>query len=377
MSGRSKIMDFEKQQRLNRISIQKDRSILAAMRLMDQEDCKLLLVTDDGAYRGILSIGDVQRAIIANRPLETPVDEVLRKNVRLAQDTDDFKAVQEMMVQFRTEFMPVIDASGKLVDVYFWDEVFAGRLPIKRQIDLPVVVMAGGKGTRLKPFSNILPKSLFPLGEKTIIEVILDKFHEAGCQRFLLSVNHKHEFIRTYFDQLNNIPYQLVYYQEDKPLGTAGSLHLMRHSISETFFVSNCDIVISTDYSEIVDYHGDHNNMITIVAALKRFEIPYGTLETGEGGQLLSLQEKPDLNCMINAGLYLLEPQLLAEIPKNTFFHITDLIESVRKRGGRVGVFPVSEKSWYDIGDWEEYRKTMSYFDSKGSTYNGDQNAIF
>jgi NDP-sugar pyrophosphorylase family protein len=133
----------------------------------------------------------------------------------------------------------------------------------------------------------------------------------------------------------------------------------MEDQINETFCVSNCDIVIDADYSEILDYHREHKNEITLVAALKHFKIPYGTLETEGGGRLIGLQEKPEVTYLINAGLYLLEPHLLSEIPKDTFFHITDLIEAVRARGGRVGVFPVSEKSWHDIGEWQEYGRTM------------------
>lgn len=355
-------MNKLKQQRLVSLSIQSTATLLDALRLMDRKDCKLLMVSENGNYHGVLSAGDIQRAIIGNRPLETPVSDIMRENIRVAHVNDTFEDVKAMMLQFRTEFMPVLDDAGALTDVHFWDDVFTERVPVKHTIDLPVVIMAGGKGTRLKPFSNILPKALFPLGEQTILEVILDKFKDAGCVRFMLSVNYKHDFIRTYFDQLEGSPYGLEYFKEDKPLGTAGSLHLIRDRIQETFIVSNCDIVIDTDYSEIVDYHREQNNEISLVAALKHFKIPYGTLETAEEGQLTGLREKPELTYLINAGFYLLEPHLINEIPKNTFFHITQLIETVRKRGGRVGVYPVSEKSWYDIGEWDEYHHTLSHF---------------
>jgi dTDP-glucose pyrophosphorylase len=349
----------KKLQRLEPLSIQSTATLLTALQQMDRVDRKLLLIVEGGEYRGILSAGDIQRAIIANKSLVTPVGEVVRKDVRVAHTEDDFESIRTMMLEFRTEFMPVLDDASKLVDVYFWDEVFTTKAPEHHKIDLPVIVMAGGKGTRLKPFSNILPKPLFPLGEKTILEVILDKFQAAGCSRFMLSVNYKADFIRSYFDQLEDCPYELDYFTEDKPLGTAGSLHLIEGQINETFFVSNCDIVIDADYSEILDYHREHENEITLVGALKHFKIPYGTLETEEGGRLIGLQEKPELTYLINAGLYLLEPHLIAEIPKDKLYHITDLIEAVRARGGRVGVFPVSEKSWHDIGEWQEYNRTM------------------
>lgn len=349
----------EKKNRLKCLSVESSFTLKAVFEKMDAGDVRLLCVVKGEGYVGIVSAGDIQRAIIANKSLETPVGEILRKNVRVANVNDSFESIRSMMLEFRTEFMPVLDGDGKLVDVYFWDEIFETNVPDYQKIDLPVVIMAGGKGTRLKPFSNILPKPLFPLGEKTILEVILDKFQNAGCSRFLLSVNYKADFIRSYFEQLENCPHKLEYFIENKPLGTAGSLNLIEDRIKETFFVSNCDIVINEDYSEILDYHRKHQNEITIVAALKHIKVPYGTLETAEEGRLIDLKEKPELTYLINSGLYLLEPQLLSEIPKDTFFHITDLIESVRAREGRVGVFPVSEKSWYDIGEWKEYNRTM------------------
>ena len=137
-------------------------------------------------------------------------------------------------------------------------------------------------------------------------------------------------------------------------MGTAGSMSLLKGKISETFFVTNCDILIEQDYSEILEYHKVNKNEITIVAALKHFPISYGTIETGENGKLKKLIEKPELTFKINSGMYILEPHLIDEIPVNEFFHITTLIEKVSNRGGNVGVFPVSEKSWKDVGNWSE-----------------------
>jgi NDP-sugar pyrophosphorylase family protein len=144
-------------------------------------------------------------------------------------------------------------------------------------------------------------------------------------------------------------------------MGTAGSLSLLKGKIKETFFVTNCDILIDQDYSEVLKYHRENKNEITVVATLKHFPIEYGTIETGEDGLLLELREKPEVTFKINSGMYILEPHLIEEIPQNKFFHITQLIEEVKSRGGRVGVFPISEKSWIDIGNWDEYFKNYNY----------------
>jgi NDP-sugar pyrophosphorylase family protein len=220
--------------------------------------------------------------------------------------------------------------------------------------------MAGGKGTRLKPITNILPKALIPIGESTILEHIMDRFAGIGCLNFHLSVNYKADMIRHYFKALNHPDYKISYFEEEKPLGTVGSLYLLKGKINQTFFISNCDIIIEEDYGEIYNYHKENKNEITIVAALKHYPIPYGTIETGNNGILLSLSEKPELTFKINSGMYILEPHLINDIPENTFYHITDLIDKVKSEGGKVGVFPVSENSWQDIGDWDEYLSTAN-----------------
>jgi NDP-sugar pyrophosphorylase family protein len=215
--------------------------------------------------------------------------------------------------------------------------------------------MAGGRGSRLLPLTNVLPKPLIPLHGKTIIEDIMDQFVDCGCHEFFLSVNYKAELIRYYFESLRNPAYRIEYFQEDRPLGTAGSLHLLRGRIHTTFFVSNCDILIEQDFAAILDYHRENENEITMVAALKSYAIPYGTLTTREDGVLETIQEKPDMVFKINTGFYILEPGVLAEIPDNGFCNITDLIAKFQGEGRRIGVFPVSEGAWTDIGNWSDY----------------------
>lgn len=335
-------------------------TISYALKKMDSEGVKLLFVFDENRFESLLSIGDIQRAIINNFPLETKVSAVLRKEIDFATIDERVESIKSRMLMGRAELMPVLDEKGQLVDVVFWEDIFPERAIPKDKINLPVVIMAGGKGTRLKPLTNIIPKPLIPIGDKSIIEDIIDNFVEIGCERFYISVNYKAEAVKHHFSQIESKRYEVVFFQEKRPLGTAGSLHLIKGEINTPFFVSNCDIVINEDYSEIVKYHQRNKNELTIVSALKSFSIPYGIIETQQNGELTAITEKPELNFQINSGMYLLEPNLLNEIPENTFFHITDLIEKIRDRGGKVGVFPVSEKSWVDIGDWQEYLKNIN-----------------
>lgn len=344
--------------RVEAISIAKSRPIIAALKQMDAMKVKLLLVTDGDKFCSLLSIGDIQRAIIANVPLESPIEKILRDKVNVAKQGDDRERIITRMKERRIDFMPIVDEEGNIVDVIFWEDISTYKESrIKTPFTLPVVIMAGGQGSRLRPLTNVLPKPLIPIGEQTMMEDIMDKFVECGCHDFYISVNYKAEFIRRYFDNLDKPQYHVEYFQEDKPLGTAGSLHLLKDKINSTFFVSNCDIIIDEDYSEILDFHRQNKNEITVVAALKNYSIPYGTLETGEAGLLTGLTEKPNLTFKINTGMYILEPHLIKEIPSDRLYHITFLIEKLINERRKVGVFPISEGSWTDIGNWDEYMK--------------------
>lgn len=334
-----------------------DATLLDAFKQMDILDSKLLIVIKNDKFLGLVSVGDIQRAIIKNIALETPVHQILRKNIRIAKPDDKFDDIKQMMLDYRMELCPVVDSNNNIIKVYYWEDIFADSSPQPTNMfNLPVVIMAGGFGTRLRPLTNVIPKPLIPIGDKTILEHIFHRFNIYGCKDFYLSVNYKAELIEYYIDS-QNLPFTISYFKEEKPMGTAGSLSLLKEKINSTFFVSNCDILIEQDYSEILNYHYEQKNEITIVAALKHYPIPYGTIETSDNGQLVSLAEKPELTFKINSGMYILEPQVVDDIPQNEFFHITHLIDKVHKRGGKVGVFPVSEKSWKDIGEWDEYLK--------------------
>jgi len=340
--------------------ITSDKTLMDALKLMDKAAYKSLLVVDNlDLFSGIISIGDIQRAIIRNMSLDTRISDILRSNPKVALEDTSVQEIKDLMLEFRMEFIPVLDSTNRIIDVYLWEELFVKKnIPPKKQFNLPVIIMAGGVGSRLKPLTNVLPKPLIPIGEKTIIEEIFGRFGMYGCSNFYISVNYKAELIEYYLKN-QNLPYQLSFFKEDKPMGTAGSLYLLNGRLNQTFFVSNCDILIEQDYSEILDYHKENKNEITIVTALKNYPIPYGTIETGENGQLLELIEKPEITFKINSGMYILEPNLLEEIPINQFFHITHLIEKVKARNGRIGAFPVSEKSWKDIGTWDEYKSKL------------------
>ncbi|MBO4581949.1 MAG: nucleotidyltransferase family protein [Bacteroidales bacterium] len=339
-------------------SIDSTITLLQAMKVMDERGVKMLLVFNKNCFVSILTIGDIQRAIIHNISLSTRVSDVLEKNKIFAREGDSLDEIKQKIMMLRAECMPILDDCGNLVDVIFWDEIFQGNVTAdnRKKIDIPIVIMAGGAGTRLKPLTNVLPKPLIPVGEKTIIEEIMDRFESIGCKKFYISVNYKVEMLKFYLSQLSH-HYDIEYFQENKPLGTIGSVSLLKGKINTPFIVSNCDIVIEQDYSDVYDYHVKNGNEITLIAAVKSQSIPYGVVEAGESGLLSELKEKPENTFMINTGVYILNPELIDEIPEGEMFHITQLIEKVKLRGGRVGCFPISENAWRDMGEWNEYLK--------------------
>ena len=345
-------------QKIKQISIHSSASIIDALKQMDAIEKKLLLVVSDNQFVSLLSIGDIQRAIIAGKELTTAVSEILRKDILVANINQSKEEIHQLIQLHRMEFMPVLASNNQIHEIIFWEDVFqeAPQLEVQFDFTCPMVIMAGGQGSRLKPITNIIPKPLIPLGEKPIMEWIIESFHKLGSRKFFASVNYKKEMIKQYFDDLN---YDVEYFVEEKPLGTAGSLHLLLGKLNETFFVSNCDILIKDDYQAMLDFHRQNKNDLTAGAVVKNYEIPYGTLETTTDGILTDMREKPSFHFLVNAGMYILEPHVLNDIPKNEFFHITELMLKLKNENKRVGVYPVSEGSWFDIGEWDKYNDSM------------------
>ena len=335
-------------------------SLLETMKVMDAIMVKTLFVLQGEHFEGIVTLGDIQRAIINNIALKEPVSHILDKNKIYGHISEGDESIKEKMRKMRAEVMPILDDNGELVDVWFWNDLFKkNELTQREKINLPVVIMAGGKGTRLKPITNVIPKPLVPIGDKTILETILDQFEEMGCTKFYMSVNYKADIMQYYLSQLDH-HYDIEFFQEDKPLGTIGSVSLLKGRITTPFFVSNCDSINEQDYRDVYDYHVNNHNDLTIVTMVKSFRIPYGVIETGEDGLMVALSEKPVLTYQVNTGVYILNPSCIDEIPEGEFFHITHLMEKIKARGGRVGCFPVSEHAWKDMGEWPEYLKMIN-----------------
>ena len=351
------------------IIINKEESIRDAIKKLDNYSEKILFVVDaENHLVGSLTDGDIRRWILGGgNDFNIKVDSACFKKPFFMQDSYHLEkeklitdGIRDTVLKKKINYIPVVNDSKVIIKILTWDDLFGTTQikTVKDKINIPVIIMAGGKGTRLDPFTRVLPKPLIPVGDKTIVEIIIDKFLVYGANTFFLSVNHKANIIKSYFEDLT-LSYYLYYIEENSPLGTAGSLKLIQNKISENIFVTNCDILVDADYFDLSVFHKSNNYSITIVASLKHFNIPYGVCEINDGGALKKIIEKPEYNFLVNTGMYVLKSEVLNLIPSDKAFDMTDLINAVTFSGGKVGVYPISEKSWIDIGEWSEYRKAL------------------
>ena len=369
MTGKLKVgkVDMHGASYNKKLLISDDISIIDAFKRLDETAGKALLVVGaENILLGSLTDGDIRRYLLSGNRLEDNISGAFKRNPIFILDEEySVETARKILLRYKLSLLPIVDKTHRVVNVVFWDKLFdednITRMKRKRRIHVPVVIMAGGKGTRLDPFTKILPKPLIPVGDKPVIELIMDKFHECGMQDFHITLNHRSKMIRAYFEEFKT-KYSINYIDEEQPLGTAGGLRFLPHTVKGPIFVSNSDIIIEEDYAKILNFHNRNKNVITIVASIKNYDIPYGVCEIENGGVLKNINEKPSYSFLVNTGMYILNSSVLALIPKGEFYHITDLIQDAKSKGNKVGVFPISEKSWIDIGEWEKYKKALEHF---------------
>lgn len=348
------------------LTIKFTATIKEAMEALGKTAEKVLVVVDEQRRMvGALTDGDIRRYILQGHDLDGTIAKAYNpKSTYIFEKDYDLEQAKTLLMEKRICLIPVLDDNHVMVDYITLAEAFGQKEKpsSKKILDIPVVIMAGGRGTRLEPFTKVLPKPLIPVGDKPIIEHIIDRFMEYGIKEYFLTINHKSKIIKAYFEE-KNPDYSIGFAEEDEPRGTAGSLTLLKDKLNKPFFVSNCDIIIEADYSDIFRFHIKNNYDITLVASAKQFNIPYGICELNGNGSLKRIQEKPEYNFLVNTGFYVLNPNVIDLIPDNGLFHITHLMDKIKENNGTIGVYPVSENAWIDVGQWAEYRKTLKTFD--------------
>lgn len=333
--------------------IDENSTILEAMERLDKVAQKVLFIVKEGKLEAALTDGDIRRWILKKGALDAPVKNAANYSPKYIVRGTKKEAVQ-MMKELCIEALPILNENGEIQSVVLWNEKEFNA--VKEQMKLPVVMMAGGLGKRLYPYTNILPKPLIPVGEIPIAEHIINQFLPYGCDEIHLIVNHKKNMIKAYFNEIEK-DYKVLYADEDKPLGTGGGLSLLKGKIDSTFILTNCDILILEDFSKMYKLHKEQGNVITMICSLKNFSIPYGVVEIGEDGDIEAMREKPQLSFFTNTGFYFVEPEVIEELEEDTPISFPDIIEKYKNQGKKVGVYPISEQSWLDMGQLDELDK--------------------
>jgi|APSaa5957512535_1039671.scaffolds.fasta_scaffold02424_6 dTDP-glucose pyrophosphorylase len=345
--------------KLEQYCIEANATIRTAFKKMGQLSDKFILVKENEKIIGIVTDGDFRRAIWGSVPFDNPIGEITNLSYIFFSTGHTNREINETFREKNIGQIPVIK-NGKLVKVYSRDDIdVINKKPFKKSSNIPVIIMAGGKGTRLDPFTRILPKPLIPIGNEPIIEIIMNEFSGYGVSEFHLTLNDKSKMIKAYFHD-HSFKYKIHFIEEKKPLGTAGALRLIPLNNVCSIIVTNCDIIIKDDYNRIIEYHEEMENDITLIGSLQHYKVPYGVCKVGEKGNLKSIMEKPEYDYLSNTGFYILEKSILKLIPKDRYFDMTDLINKALGDNFKVGVYPVSDRSWIDIGQWEEYRKAVN-----------------
>lgn len=338
--------------------------IVEAMEQIDKNTYGVLFLTDvNKKLIGAVSDGDIRRWLIKTGDLNVQITKLMNRTPFYIYSADKSNA-KAFMKKKRIRALPVVDSEMNVLDILLDDDENVERVNGKALIDVPIIIMAGGKGTRLYPYTKILPKPLIPIGDIPILERIIDRFCEYGASEYYMTVNYKKNMIKAHFAELQP-DYVIEYVEEDKPLGTGGSIKLIKKKFDVPIVVTNCDILIQADYEDIYSYHKEVGNVMTIVAALKNIEVPYGVLHTGEKGIIKGIEEKPKLSYFVNTGMYIVNPDILEKIPDDTFFHMTDLAGILMKEGLQVGMYPISEESFLDMGEFEEMHRMEEKLNSK------------
>ena len=311
--------------------VRKNKSIEQAMQIQKDNSLKCLIVVDfKDKFLGTISDGDIRNAILKKIKLSEKIEKIFNKSPYFYYENKyDLKKIKKNLNDQSYPYVPIINKNRKIINII--DLNFFGKKEEVKKINLPVVIMAGGYGTRLRPSTNILPKPLIPLQGKAIIEHIIDEFKPYNIKKYYISLNYKSILVKAFFSELKK-SVNVNFLNEKKPLGTAGSLNfLLKKKINE-FIVINCDTIIKTDFNKLLKFHKFSKNDILVVGAINNLEIPYGVCEIGKNRILKKIDEKPKFSFLASVGCYIINKKALRIIPKNKYLDFNELITKAIKK---------------------------------------------
>ena len=334
-------------------------SVRDAIATIDRGEKGIALVVDDaGRLVSTITDGDVRRAIIAGLSVESPLADLL-EHKSAAPFSDPVTApigttrdaIKQLMLDRDVAQIPLLDLEGKPSDLLTLDELQPNHAPPVR-----AVIMAGGFGTRLRPLTDELPKPMLPVGDRPLIELVVEQLREAGVRDVNISTYYKPEKIVQHFGDGEKFGVDVKYITEDRPLGTAGALGLLEHN-DKPLLVLNGDVLTGIDYRAMLVFHREQQAELTVAVRKYEITVPYGVVEN-KGTLVRRLREKPTFNFFVNAGIYVLEPTALKHIRPNERTDMTDVIQRLVAEEKRVVSFPIHEY-WLDIGQHDDYQQAQ------------------
>lgn len=335
--------------------IRNGTEVKEALKRLDKlaKDAILFVVDKDDHLLGSLTDGDVRRGLIKGISIEQPVDDIIQELPRFVRKGEDDirKVIEYREGNFR--ILPVLDEDNKVIDVINFRKV-------RSYLPLDAIIMAGGRGERLRPLTDTLPKPLLEIGNKPIIQHNVDRLSLFGIANYWISINYLADKIETHFHSNTPDGAIISYLRENKPLGTIGSVSQVNNFSHEYVLVMNSDILTNIDYEHFFLEFIERNADMAVVSIPYNITIPYAVLETSDE-QIISFKEKPTYTYYSNGGIYLMKREVLANIPKETFFNATDLIETLIQQNKRVFSYALNG-FWLDIGNHEDFKKAQESF---------------
>ena len=343
---------------IKKILIKSNASITDALKKLEKTGLRCLVVVDKNKkYLGTITDGDIRKEILKNKDFTKKISKIYNLNSIYLTTNNFTKLYAEKLIKSKgITLLPIINKYLEPVDYFNLYE--SSSREHKQDQSHPVIIMAGGEGKRLQPFTSILPKPLIPVRGKPVLIHIMNLFKTHGYNNFYISVNTKDSILKSYLNELNKI-YDFKYIEEKTPLGTAGALKRIKN-IKKTFFIVNCDNLFKLNLKNLINFHNDNNNYLTLVASVKKFNVPYGVCELNKkNGNLVSMKEKPQKIVLANTGLYVCNPTILNYLPNKKKFGMNEVVNNLSKRKRKIGVFPIKDTEWKDTGNWLDYMNVI------------------
>jgi len=327
-------------------------TIEMVIKVLDEVGMRIALVVDEsGKLQGTITDGDVRRALLRKLGMSALVTEIMQKTPTTAAVTDDYDTVLSMMRRNDVLQIPILNLEGCVVGLETLQKLIDGI-----KYENPVFLMAGGFGTRLYPLTREKPKPLLRVGSKPILESILNQFIKSGFKNFYISTHYKAEMVREYFGDGSAWGVNIAYVHENKPLGTAGALGLLPKEMPKLpILMMNGDLVTNVNFENLLEFHYEQKGLATMCVREYDIQVPYGVVEMNEH-RITSIIEKPLHKFFVNAGIYVLEPELVQQVSAHGYLDMPTLLEKQIEDGEQINSFPVHE-NWIDIGRIEEYER--------------------